>query len=296
MLFIPHFRRSPRVGLTTALPALGLLFLVSPVSAQDRYVDQVQGYLDLAQATIVNEGFTYEGESSGWMAAGAEAGLVVALPAGEYAVVGQCDDDCTDLDVEADRLDGTALGADREPDSAPVVLFALTEVTKVVLTLGMVDCATTRCYAGFRWYHRGQGASGAVDAPAAAAIPVIGEGEHEPGSWQNQVLAQFEVIPTVGVTRVSDRMELLGADAQTSFTLDLDPGSYVGVAACDNDCTDLDMVVGNGTGEVDSDVLIDAHPVVEFEVADPDRFTFEVRMIDCSTASCGYGFRLYRVD
>lgn len=303
MLSFPYLRPSPHMGLTTTLSVLGLalLFPVSPASAQDRYVDQVQGYLDLAQETVLNEGFTYEGESSGWMAAGAEAGLVLALSAGDYVVVGQCDDDCTDLDLGVDQLDGTSLGSDRELDSSPVVLYSLTEVTKVIVTLGMIDCATTRCYAGFRWYHRGEAASTAADLASTGAgagvIPVLGDaGDHDPGSWQEQVLAQLEVIPTDGMTLVKDRLELLNADARTSFSLSLDAGRYLGVAACDNDCLDLDMAVADGTGEVDSDVLIDAHPIVEFEVTDRNRYTFEVRMVDCSTARCGYGLRLYRVD
>lgn len=293
-----YSRRSPRIGVATTLPALGLalLFLVSPASAQDRYVEQVQGYLDLSQETILNEGFTYEGESSGWMPAGADAGLVVVLPPGDYLVVGQCDDDCTDLDLEVDPLDGASLGSDLEPDSSPVVAFSLTEATKVIVTLSMIDCSTRRCYAGFRWYHRSDAAATATDGPAAGTIPASADGaSYRAGSWQEQVLGQFEGLPTDGVTLVKDRLELLEADARTSFDLTLDTGHYLGVAACDNDCTDLDMAVEDSSGERDSDVLADAHPVVEFEVTDRDRYTFEVRMIDCATASCGYGFRLYRV-
>ena len=266
------------------------VLVVSPASAQDQYLEQVRGYLDLAEETITGEGFTYEGEGASWMAAGSEAGVVATLPAGQYAVVGQCDDDCTDLDLRVDQLDGTALGSDRDPDSSPIITFELSAPTQVIMTMAMVDCGTRRCYAGLRWYHRGEPVG-----PSETGTVASSTGEQGGTSWQDQVLVQFDAIPTDEVTLVKERMELLEATAQTRFSLTLDPGRYLGVAACDNDCADLDMAVEDGSGVVDSDVLVDAQPVVEFEVADRASYTFEVRMVECSTPSCGYGFRLYSI-
>ncbi len=273
--------------------ALMAALVVSPLSAQDRYLEQVRGYLELAEETITEEGFSYEGEGASWMPAGAESAVVATLRAGQYAVVGQCDDDCTDLDVWVDQLDGVSLGSDREPDSSPITTFSLSEPTRVIMTLAMVDCGTVRCYAGLRWYQREEPVGPSETGTVAVSTSTGADAGQGGTSWQESLLAQFAAIPTDNMTQVNDRMELLEANARTRFSLTLDPGRYLGVAVCDNDCGDLDMAVEDGTGVVDSDVLVDATPVVEFEVTDHTSYTFEVRMVECSTATCGYGFRLY---
>lgn len=290
---IPRSRPWPGLGVALLLASLSA---ASPARAQDRYLDQVRTYLDHAQERVLGEGFGYEGESSGWMAEGAEAALVVSLPPGQYIAVGQCDDDCTDLDMSVDHLSGEQVGADREPDSAPVVVFSMGEDARIVLSVTMGTCATQRCYAGFRWYRRNEtsaGSSSSASVPATLDAARNASAPSAAASWQDQVLVQFEDLPVDRVTLVKDRLELMEAAEATRFTLTLDAGSYLGLAACDNDCADLDMAVEDSAGQVDSDVLTDALPVVEFEVGERGPYTFEVRMVDCSTSSCGYGFRLY---
>ena len=78
----------------------------------------------------------------------------------------------------------------------------------------------------------------------------------------------------------SERIEV-AANAPTLF-----------VALCDNDCTNLDLVlVDAGGAVVDSDVLDDDYPMVSVDPA--GTYRLEVRMTVCSASPCRYGVQAY---
>lgn len=258
-----------------------LLALPAAAAAQNAYADQVQGYLDEFEARVLDQGYTLEGEAVGWMMDGAEGGTIVDLPAGSYVVLGACDDDCSDIDLAVARVDDQAdLGADREMDSFPIVEFTLAERGSVLIGITMPECDTARCYAGYRWYSSD-----------------VASGLDDVEGWEQQIAVQLEALPVPEDAGVNDeRTGLVGAGEATRFSLALEPGPYGGVAVCDFDCSDVDLAVYDARGDlVSDDVLEDDFPIVNFEVAEGGgTFTFEVRMVDCSTDTCGYGFRLYR--
>lgn len=273
--------RLPR-ALTAAAAALALL--PAAVPAQGVYADQVAGYLTDMEGRL-GSGLTLEGEASGWMADGAEGATIVRLPAGSYVAFGACDNDCSDIDLVVSRLDTEEmLDSDREMDSFPIVEFTLGQATDVIIGISMPGCGTARCYVGYRWYHTG----GAAETAAVGA-----------GGWEGQVQTQLDALPMPeGVQLVDERTGLVEAGGDTRFSLNLGPGSYAGVAVCDNDCSDIDLTVQDAAGStVASDVLADDVPVVEFEIAKGGgTHYFEVDMVSCATSSCGFGFRLYRRD
>ena len=263
--------------------AAALLLMPGAAAAQNPYAEQVTGYLDDMFESALGADYVLEGESHSWMIDGAEAASVVRLPAGRYVVIGACDNDCEDIDLAVSRMDtDEVLDSDREMDSFPVVEFSLDGETDVLIGMTMPSCTTTRCYAGHRWYRAGGEGGGGTDVV---------------GSWEDQVTSQLDAFPLgEGMTLADQRTGLVEADAEHRFTLELGAGSYAGVAVCDYDCTDVDLLVYAADGTtVSSDLLEDDVPIVEFDILKGDvTYEFMVRMVECTTPSCGFGFRLYR--
>jgi hypothetical protein len=77
----------------------------------------------------------------------------------------------------------------------------------------------------------------------------------------------------------------------TTVTLSLQTGKqYQIIGACDNDCTDLDLVLFDGRGnQIDIDVLDDDIPIVETGVSRSGEFRVEVRMANCTANPCRFG-------
>jgi hypothetical protein len=84
-------------------------------------------------------------------------------------------------------------------------------------------------------------------------------------------------------------------DENESFTLTLHSGtSYALVGVCDNDCTDVDLVLYDADGnQVDSDVETDDVPIVTVRPAETMRYRVKVMMATCKTNPCWYGIGVY---
>lgn len=78
-----------------------------------------------------------------------------------------------------------------------------------------------------------------------------------------------------------------------TFDVWLTPGYYGVVGACDEDCTDLDLVV-TGATEAGLDRAMDDFPYVMFETSTEGYFHFTVEMAACSREPCGWGAEVYR--
>ena len=77
--------------------------------------------------------------------------------------------------------------------------------------------------------------------------------------------------------------------------LDLDVGTdYQIIGACDDDCTDMDLILYDGNGrEVDSDLLEDSFPIVSVMVVRSGAFSVEVSMANCTAEPCRYGIGVF---
>lgn len=83
-----------------------------------------------------------------------------------------------------------------------------------------------------------------------------------------------------------------GATAQTS--LQVQAGMrYTLAGVCDDDCTDLDLRVLDGSYVVAQDVQTDAHARLELTPAQDGTLVVEVIMAACSVAPCRYGVGVY---
>lgn len=87
---------------------------------------------------------------------------------------------------------------------------------------------------------------------------------------------------------------VLKSDEQASFNLTLDVGNYFAIGVCDNDCTDLDMVVVVEGEEPLTDNELDAEPGIPFDLSNRASVVVHVGMVSCTTKDCFGWILLYR--
>jgi hypothetical protein len=122
------------------------------------------------------------------------------------------------------------------------------------------------------------GAASAQDASGAALVDYI----------FGQLEAEFGISPA---SRATGR---LSAGASTTGTFNVASGAnYIVIGACDEGCSDLDLVVRDSSGnEVGSDFEDDDAPMVVIPAGSGGRYTFEAQMVTC-TSNCHFGVRSY---
>lgn len=79
------------------------------------------------------------------------------------------------------------------------------------------------------------------------------------------------------------------------FELELEAGSqYFVMAVCDGECSDLDLVLTNSSGEeVESDRKMDDVPMLAIQ-GQSGTFVLSVEMATCASDECHYGVRVFR--
>ena len=86
----------------------------------------------------------------------------------------------------------------------------------------------------------------------------------------------------------------LNPNDSDTWTFELTAGkTYVIAGACDEDCSDMDLTVMQGSSEVASDVLTDDRPVVGFTAAKGGFHEIVIKMYNCDAAYCYFGFGLF---
>jgi hypothetical protein len=126
--------------------------------------------------------------------------------------------------------------------------------------------------------------------PTAASAQV-----HATQVW-DQLQTHFEIFTGLEDLELRNYvMGRLGDDETDSWTFSFNTGTaYVITAACDNDCSDVDVFIKNEAGEtVVSDTEVDDYPMVTFTPTVSGRYTIDVKMYDCSTSYCYFGFGLF---
>jgi hypothetical protein len=79
-----------------------------------------------------------------------------------------------------------------------------------------------------------------------------------------------------------------------SFPVRLQPGRYIIVASCDNDCQDVDLAVYDVSGRlISSDIQADDKPAVGVVVQSAGEASVVVRMHRCRTQVCWFGIGIY---
>lgn len=139
---------------STQTPVPGVQQANIPDGQRQQFLDRVVQYLDMAQEQIgtgmaAAQGFEDELAA---MQPGTDHRWQVDLTGGSaYRIVGACDDDCSNMDIELiDVSTGGVVASDMLPDDFPVVDFTPPANGRYIVRLLMQTCSVAPCFAGAR--------------------------------------------------------------------------------------------------------------------------------------------------
>lgn len=133
-----------------------------------------------------------------------------------------------------------------------------------------------------------------LTAAALVSAPDI-QAQH---AWQTQINRQLLTSQSVRNWgdydfRITHNVfySVIGSWDSEYVTVNLQQGvEYRIMGKCDNDCTDVDMWLYDGYGQlIDSDVGSDDWPIVKVVATRSGTFRLKVRMASCVTSTCGVG-------
>lgn len=123
-------------------------------AAEDAQLQQLVGsYLDNVQSQFGNgmtpaPGFV-DGMAS--LQAGADSRWQIHLAGGSaYRVIGACDNECSNVDIELIDIGGAVVASDMLPDDFPVIDYTPATSGAYYLRVVMQNCTLAPCYAGAR--------------------------------------------------------------------------------------------------------------------------------------------------
>ena len=134
---------------------------------------------------------------------------------------------------------------------------------------------------------------------AAALVFLLGappsaEAQSSAGVVWTQLQYAYTAADVTGFTLKNYVIGRLDPSESDTWTFPLRAGKeYVIVGACDEDCTDVDMTVMQGSAMVASDELNDDLPMVGFTAAKGENHEIVVKMYNCDAAYCYFGFGLF---
>jgi hypothetical protein len=136
------------------MAALALTALIAaPALAQDSdWQAQMRRYLDARTTANATDGFRRDTAIADMTASfGTDSAKVftVNLRRGvDYRIIGVCDDDCTDVDMEVYGADGLLAGRDVEVNDIPVL--NVTGAGSATVRVWLANCETEPCAVGVR--------------------------------------------------------------------------------------------------------------------------------------------------
>ncbi len=132
-----------------AVAVAGLFAPVSASLAQNTHIsrlyEQILQNIDFAEPGHVLDTF-------GVIRIDAEQSVRIDLnlPADSAVeIMGDCDEDCFDLDLAVYDQDGKIIGEDRADDYYPIVQFETGAETRVTIEIDLVDCSASYCYGAY---------------------------------------------------------------------------------------------------------------------------------------------------
>ncbi|WP_159713369.1 hypothetical protein [Sphingomonas sp. AX6] len=136
-----------KMKLIAASFVLAVGTLAAPAIGQS---DTVSTLLETANDLFGAQGFKPTGwRERGSIADDAEARHSIQLTAGtQYAMLGVCDDDCEDLDLEILDPTGRSVAEDEAADDSPIVNFETESAGRYQVVARMADCDAAPCAYG----------------------------------------------------------------------------------------------------------------------------------------------------
>ena len=71
-----------------------------------------------------------------------------------YAIIGVCDEDCSDIDLELYDANGNSISVDRADDDYPIVRVTPAWTGQFSLEVDMYNCSASYCYYGIGIYRQ----------------------------------------------------------------------------------------------------------------------------------------------
>ena len=139
------------ITLTVALVAM----VARPTTAQaQEHADLVWKQMQTAFTTVAKDGYGSRNYIVGRMNDDVNDSWTLNFEKGmTYKIVGACDRDCKDLDIEV--LDGSdVITKDVLVDDAPVVSFQPKSSGSLRIKVSMVDCSDNPCFFGFAIFQK----------------------------------------------------------------------------------------------------------------------------------------------
>ena len=133
-----------------------LLFAPAVAIAQTAWEAQARTYLENEAATYLPDYSLSQRLMIGSLNTGATQSRTVRLQGGvEYALLGACDDDCSDLDLRLFSNRGsTLIDVDDEPDDFPLVTVTPSRTANYQIQAEMYSCSSEPCYYAIGVYRR----------------------------------------------------------------------------------------------------------------------------------------------
>ncbi|MGE3141808.1 MAG: toll/interleukin-1 receptor domain-containing protein [Hyphomonadaceae bacterium] len=133
-------------------------------------------------------------------------------------------------------------------------------------------------------------------APTPPPAPAANDGLTIQQVLDNQLTQATQILGRSGYQPVGGPFNgALGAASSQSFPVTLQVGGdYKIVAACDRDCTDIDLTISDqNNNTVASDVELDDHPIVSVTPRWTGPFMINVQMVTCSQEPCYFLGQVY---
>ena len=136
--------------------------VATQATAQNTYQQQIIRQLTTAASAVQSQGYTADrAPVMGSLNDDAQEGVLLQLTAGmRYAILGVCDNDCSDVDLRVYDPLGNMLGEDILVDDRPVVEFVAPSSGQYRANVIMATCNTNPCYYGVQVYVRSGGGGG----------------------------------------------------------------------------------------------------------------------------------------
>jgi hypothetical protein len=128
---------------------------------------------------------------------------------------------------------------------------------------------------------------------AIGVLPAVAEAQNTNYAnvvW-NQLNSAAERLRSEGYGQRNFIIGRMDDDATDSWTVQLQGGyTYKIIGFCDQDCDDVDLEATLDGKDVDSDLLTDDYPILDFVAATTGRYTIKVTMASCKANPCFWGF------
>ncbi|HEY2824813.1 MAG TPA: hypothetical protein VGI83_04640, partial [Gemmatimonadales bacterium] len=220
---------------------------------------------------------------------------VTLSPGVEYAILGVCDQDCSDIDLKLYDDADNEIGSDFEKDDHPIVRVTPIRQGRFKVHIYMATCAHDPCFYGVGVYQRGSGSANNASVGSGTATGAGAE------RWLRTVRAELDKYgpPLEQQGYVLQGNAYTGSLRKTSsedLNITLEAGfDYAFLGVCDSDCGDIDLQLSDAGGQrIDSNYEKDDHPVVKGNQVAGGQYKVHVYMASCSTEPCYYGIGVYR--